>query len=389
MSGPQPLSVASPTTVIGNGSSASCTESTLRAAVANGGVITFNCGSASHTIALTQPLVAPVDRDTTIDGGDRIVLDGQGVTQILRAWRGDFRVNDRTLAVQRLTLRNGRDVGTGYVARNGNSACSWGYKEGGGGGLYTRDVNVFVWGVTFESNRGPDVGPDVAGGAIYVFGAKRLVVNNSVFRNNSASNGGAIGLLHASVEVHNSVFENNRATGILANYGGATGCPVFNHAEQGGAGGLGGAFYSDGFSTDDYFSKVRMSDNVGNSLGGAIFRSAYWGIGWGKQLITWEDSTFERNRTTAGGGGAAYVNNSLFTVRRSTFNANDAGSTDGGALKITGATIAFQDSAFTNNRAGNGGGLSHWSGGPEGVGYSARMTFSGNAPNDTVGIFPR
>jgi hypothetical protein len=195
--------------------------------------------------------------------------------------------------------------------------------------------------------------------------------------------------LHAAVAVHNSVFENNRATGILANYGGATGCPVFNHAEQGGAGGLGGAFYADGFNTDDLFSKVRMSDNVGTSLGGAIFRSAYWGMGYGKQTITWEDSTFERNRTGAGGGGAAYVNNSLFIVRRSTFSANDAGTTDGGALKVTGATVQFSDTAFSNNRAGNGGGIAHWSGGPEGIGSAARITFSGNTPNDTVGIFPR
>jgi hypothetical protein len=389
VSGPAPINVSSPTAVVGNGTPGSCTESALRAAVANGGIITFNCGSGTTWIALTQPLVAPNDRDTTIDGADRIVLDGQDRTQILRAYRADFRVNDRQLAVQRLTMTRGRDPGSNYVPRNGTSTCAWGFKDGGGGAIYTRDVNVFVWGVTFDSNRGPDIGPDVAGGAIYVFGAKRLVVNNSTFRNNTASNGGAIGLLHAAVEVHNSVFENNRAIGMLANFGGATGCPVFNHAEQGGAGGLGGAFYSDGFNTDDYFSKVRMTGNVANDLGGALFRSAYWGMGWGKQTVTWEDSTFERNRTSAGGGGAAYVNNSLFVVRRSKFDANDAGPSDGGGLKITGATIQFSDTAFTSNRASQGGGVALWFGGPEGVGWSTRMTFSGNSPNDTVGVFPR
>lgn len=389
VSGPQPLNVSTPTTVVGSGSAGSCTESALRTAVAAGGVVTFNCGSATTTIALSQPLVAPTDRDTTIDGANRIVLDGQNATQILRAYRADFRVNDRTLAVQRLAMTRGRDVGSNYVARNGSSTCAWGYKDGGGGAITTRDVNLYLWGVTFEGNRGPDIGPDVAGGAVYVFGAKRLTVNNSTFRNNTASNGGAIGLLHADATVYNTVFENNRALGQLANFGGASGCPVFNHAEQGGAGGLGGAFYSDGFNTNDVFFNVRMSDNAANHLGGAVFRSAYWGMGWGKQTITWESSRFERNRTPTGGGGAAYVNNSLFSVRGSTFNANDTGGADGGALKITGATVQISDSAFTNNRATVGGGIAHWSGGPEGVGSSARLTFSGNLPNETSGVFPR
>jgi hypothetical protein len=37
--------VSQPTAVVGTGTPASCTEAALRAAVANGGVITFNCGS--------------------------------------------------------------------------------------------------------------------------------------------------------------------------------------------------------------------------------------------------------------------------------------------------------------------------------------------------------
>jgi hypothetical protein len=390
LSGPGPLDVSRPTTVVGNGSASSCTETALRAAVATGGVVTFNCGGATTTIALGQPLVAPIDRDTTIDGADRIVLDGQGSTQILRAFRGDFRTSDRVLAVQRLQMIRGRDVGTGYVGRNGTSTCAWGYKEGGGGAIFTRDMNLRIWGVTFDGNRGPEIGPDVAGGAIYVFGAKQLIVNNSIFRNNSASNGGAIGLLQVGTEIHNTVFENNRATGQLANFGGASGCPVFNHAEQGGAGGLGGAFYSDGgFATNDLFSKVRMTGNSANNLGGAVFRSAYWGAGGAKQTITWESSVFERNSTPLGGGGAAYVNNSLFVLRGTQFNGNAAGASDGGALKITGATVQASDLSVTNNSANWGGGIAHWGGGPEGVGSAVRITYSNNLPQDVVGDFPR
>jgi hypothetical protein len=389
--GVAPVDVSHPTRVIGTGTPASCTQADLRAAVAAGGVITFNCGTAVTRIAITQTLVAPTDKDTTIDGGGRIVLDGGGTTQILRASRQDFRVNDRFLAVQNLTMTGGRDVGTGFVPRDGNKQCAWGYHSGGGGAIATRDVNVRVWQVLFENNRGPDLGPDVAGGAIYMVGAKKLVVAKSTFRGNTASNGGAIGLLHVQSEIYNTLFEGNTAAGLLANFAGATGCPVFNHEEQGGAGGLGGGFYSDGFDPGDRFFGVVMRNNVSGDLGGAVFRSAYWGMipDVAKQNITWESSSFTNNRSPVGGGGAAYVNNSYFTLRKVTFDGNDSGTSDGGALKITGLTVDAADVTVKNNRASWGGGIAHWGGGPEGVGRSVRMTFSNNTPNDTVGDFPR
>jgi hypothetical protein len=244
-----PLSAADtskPTAVIGTGTPASCTEASLRAAVMQGGVITFDCGAAETTITITQTLVAPSNKDTTIDGNDKIVLDGGGTTQILKANSSNFRANDHVLRVQRLVMRGGREMGSGFKERDGTKTCAWGYKSGGGGAINVRDVVVQIWGVTFIDNHGPELGPDVAGGAIYAVGAKTLTVANSVFSGNSASNGGAIGLLHTSAQLYNVLFENNKATGLLANFANATGCPTFNHEEQGGAGGLGGAFYADG-----------------------------------------------------------------------------------------------------------------------------------------------
>jgi hypothetical protein len=368
----------------------------LRAAVAAGGVIVFDCGRSATTITLGSPLVAPTEKDTVIDGGDLITLDGQGTTQILRAYRENFRVNDRYLAVQRLRMVNGRDAGSNYVPRNGNSTCAWGFEDGGGGAIYTRDVNVKVWGVTFEHNRGPDIGPDVAGGAIYMMGSKYLSVVNSTFRHNQASNGGAIGVLHVASTITASTFENNRAIGQLANFGNATDpngapCPVFNHEGQGGAGGLGGAFYSDGFDEGDTFSDVRIAGNSSNDLGGGVFRSAYWGLiaGVAQQNINWTAVTLQGNVSAQGGGGGAYVNNAKFTLRGVRFDANDAGSGDGGGLKMTGVTVDATDNTFTANAATWGGGVAHWTGGPGGVGSSERTSFSANQPQDSVGVFPR
>lgn len=389
---PLPLAGSpTPDAVVGDGTAASCTGAALRSAVAAGGFITFDCGTEPVTIAISQTLEAPSDKDTIIDGNDLIVLDGGGTTQILKAYREDFRANDRVLRVQRLTMAHGRDVGTGFKARDGQSTCAWGYKSGGGGAILVRDVNLEVWGVTFIENQGPELGPDVAGGAIYAFGAKQLVIANSIFRGNSASNGGAIGALHTSSRLYNVVLDNNRATGLLANFAGATGCPIFNHAEQGGAGGLGGAFYSDGLDPGDTFCGVRLSSNSSGDLGGAVFRSAYWGLieGSPKQAIEWDRTTFDANSSPVGGGGAAYVNNSLLTIKDSTFSGNSSGEGDGGALKLTGLTLAASNVVFSGNNAAWGGAVAHWGGGPEGAGTASNVTFTSNTPNDFVGDFPQ
>src|SRR5262249_30649504 len=46
--------VSSPTTVVGTGAPASCTGAAFVAAVANGGIITFDCGPDPVTIVLTS-----------------------------------------------------------------------------------------------------------------------------------------------------------------------------------------------------------------------------------------------------------------------------------------------------------------------------------------------
>jgi hypothetical protein len=382
--------ISKPTTVIGTGTPASCTEASLRTAVTQGGVITFDCGAEAFTLKVTQTLVAPSNKDTTIDGEDRIVLDGGGTTQILKATSSNFRANDRVLRVQRLVMTGGHDTGTGFKARDGEKTCAWGYKSGGGGAINVRDVVVQIFGVTFRDNHGPELGPDVAGGAIYAVGAKKLTVANSVFSHNTAANGGAIGLLHTSAELYNVVLENNQATGLLANFAGATGCPTFNHEEQGGAGGLGGAFYADGQDPGDTFCGVRMSDNVSGDLGGAVFRSAYWGLidDSPKQEFNWDQTTLERNQSGKG-GGAGYLNNALFTLKRSHFTGNQS-KDDGGALKLTGLTLHADDVEFGDNKASTvGGAVAQWDDGPGGASTATNVRFSGNKPSDTAGVYPK
>jgi hypothetical protein len=51
--------VSLPTTVVGTGTAASCTFGALDAAVAKGGVITFDCGCVPVTIAVTATMNVP------------------------------------------------------------------------------------------------------------------------------------------------------------------------------------------------------------------------------------------------------------------------------------------------------------------------------------------
>ena len=134
-----------------------------------------------------------------------------------------------------------------------------------------------------------------------------------------------------------------------------------------------------------------MVENDSGDLGGAVFRSAYWGLipSVARQTISWDRCSFENNHSVQGGGGAAYVNNSLFKLTNTSFVSNDSGQGDGGALKLTGLTLSASNVQFNGNIAAWGGGVAHWGGGPEGAGWSSGVSFEANVPNDFAGVFPR
>ena len=70
--------VSSPRTVVGTGTPESCTSTAFVAAVAAGGVITFDCGPDPVTIALDE--TAKIVNDT----GPRIVIDGGFAAKALK-----------------------------------------------------------------------------------------------------------------------------------------------------------------------------------------------------------------------------------------------------------------------------------------------------------------
>lgn len=260
--------VSSPRTVVGDGTPASCTGDAFVAAVARGGVITFNCGPSPVTITLTR--TAKVVNNTgprvVIDGGDRVTLSGGGRVRILymntcdraQVWTTPTCQNQDhpQLTVQNLTFTDGD--ATGETADGG-----------GGGAIFVRGGRFKIVNTRFFNNRCDPNGPDVGGAAVRVLSqhqGRPVYVVNSTFGGapslgNVCSNGGGLSGIGVSYTVINSLFRHNRAVGRGANPMRA-GTP---------GGGSGGAIYNDGNTFTLTLCGTEITDNAANEGGGAVF----------------------------------------------------------------------------------------------------------------------
>jgi hypothetical protein len=370
-----PVDTSSAAHVVGDGSAASCTESALRAAVAMGGTIAFDCGGAT-TITITSAIDVPTDTDTTIDGGNDVTLDGGGSSQILSFDHGDYRVNTHVLTLQHLTLAHGHAAGTRMYA-SAPAPCSQGYYDGFGGAVYVRDGTLHVFDCTFLENQAALLGPDVGGGAISLNGALGAVVAQSSFRSNRASNGGAIQVLNSDLDVYDSRFENNSAEGNGANGDDMSMCSVMadTHQYQTGSGGNGGAIVIDGGSDGMHtLCGVVFDGNQGGvgALGGGVFRTPDGAT----QTTVIDRCLFSGNVGDSGAG--AYFHNSQLVVRASTFYGNLA-NRGCGAIQSDGSHFDFVNDTFVDNAAmaGLGGAICLFGG----DGTIAFSTFRSNGAN--------
>lgn len=260
--------VSNPRTVVGAGTPQSCTSEAFVAAVAAGGVITFDCGPDPHTITLeeTAKVFNDTGPDIVIDGAGLITLSGAGAHRILymntcdeaQVWTTPMCQNQDhpRLVVQNLTFVDGNATGE--------------TSEGGGGGaIFVRGGRFRAVNTRFFNNVCDDTGPDVGGAAIRVlsqYEGEPVYIVNSTFGGapelgNRCSNGGGLSSIGVSYTVLNSVFSHNEAIGNGANPA-QPGTP---------GGGSGGAIYNDGntFTLDVCGTSIR--DNRANEGGGAIF----------------------------------------------------------------------------------------------------------------------
>jgi len=265
--------VSSPTTVVGTGTPASCTGDAFVAAVAKGGVITFDCGADPTTIVLTTTAKVSNDKGTklVIDGGNKITLSGGGKIRILYMATcdkaqvyppgpGDCNTNPGVqLVVQNITFVDGN---ASSIADTNNA--------GGGGAIYAQGGSLKVVHARFFNNRCADLGSDVGGGAIrkldYLVApgagpARPVWIVNSTFGGganlgNSCANGGALSSIGVSWNIYNSVFSYDTAVG---------------HGANSGMGGNGGAIYNDGNEIVMNLVSSLLENDKANEGGSAVF----------------------------------------------------------------------------------------------------------------------
>ena len=258
---------SAPDWVVGTGTPESCTSEAVVAAVANGGVITFDCGPDPVTIFMEE--TAKVFNDTgpkiVIDGGGKVTLSGAGQRRILymntcdpdQVWTTSHCQNQDhpQLTVQNLT----------FIDANSKSETQY----DGGGAIWVRGGRFKVVNCRFFNNVCADTGPDVGGAAIRVFSQYEglpVYVVHSTFGGRSdlgnvCSNGGGISSIGVSWTIINSLFTHNLAIGNGGN------------PAQGGTpgGGSGGAIYNDGNTMTLSVFGSRIVDNEVNAYGSAIF----------------------------------------------------------------------------------------------------------------------
>jgi len=367
-----PVDTSQPAHVVGDGTAASCTQTALEAALAEGGTIVFSCGT-NATIAITSTLVVRTDVDTTLDGGNQITLDGGDAVRILSFDHPDYRNNHTVLTLQHITLAHGHAHGTQMYA-SAPPPCSQGYYDGYGGALYFRDGELVVIDATFVLNQAESLGPDVGGGAIALLGVSRAIIAGSTFQGNKGSSGGAINSLNSELDVYDSNFDSNVAEGNGANSDDASQCSVVadNGQHQVGSGGNAGAIGIDGGDdTTHTFCGVHFTDNQGGvgALGGALARTA----DRARETTIIDRCTFDGNHGDA--AAALYFHNSELDITSSTF-ANNTATKGSGAIQADGTHFQFLNLTFTENsaQAGLGGAINLFGG----DGEIAFSTFASN-----------
>ncbi|HEY3500928.1 MAG TPA: hypothetical protein VGK73_39820 [Polyangiaceae bacterium] len=258
---------SSPDHVVGDGTPESCTSERVVAAVALGGVITFDCGESPITITLdeTARIYNDASDRVVIDGGGLVTLSGAGARRILYMNTCDPDLHYTTdhcqdqpypeLTVQNLT----------FIDANSESETEY----DGGGAIWVRGGRFKLVNTRFFNNVCAPEGPDVGGAAVRVFSqyqGQPVYVVNSTFGGaegfgNTGSNGGGISSIGVSWTIINSLFSYNHAIGE----GG-------NPAEPGTpGGGSGGAIYNDGDTMTLSLCGTLVEHNDARAYGSAVF----------------------------------------------------------------------------------------------------------------------
>jgi Zn-dependent metalloprotease len=337
--------------VVGDGAPASCTEAALQAAVAGGGLVTFDCGQSADapvTILLTQRIT--LDADTIIDGGARgaIILDGGDSGAGARNGVGHFAVaaavtaelrnltllaagdsailNQGALTLDRVEIQGARSQqcaaiqSTGRLVLLGASMITTNAAATHGGGVCVLGGSAHFSGADLRFNRAAQ------GGGLYVADGAVAESSNGYITFNTTTGAGAGAYVAAGGQLTSS------ATGW-----------VENAAAEDDPAGLGGAIYNAG--------DVKISADV------MTLNRAYAGGGvYNAGALTVERSDIEHNRAAAAGGGLHNAGTARFGASSLVNNeaADGAGFYSSATLAVVNATVADNRAAHSGNEVAGG-----------------------------------
>ncbi|MEZ4710948.1 MAG: glycoside hydrolase family 44 protein [Caldilineaceae bacterium] len=347
--------------VVGDGAPGSCDSNALAAGIANGGVVTFNCGANPHTIIADTYVI---NGSVEIDGGDLITLDGEGLRQLFLVQAGG------SLTLRNIILQKGfASSGPGGAIQSFGTVLIQNstLRENGtdtvlAGGALGNDTNgtMTIEESTIEANSAAD------GAAIYTRGHSLTILNSAIRDNYTRDNGGFFGGGAILQEVNTDGIVNiidSRLEGNKSNPNGSLGGAIsiltgqlsidrsiIAHNE--GYGGGGAIYLAQGVTAAIHASiladnQTLPADGSTNYTGGAI-------LNHGSLLI--DRSTIHNNRATDGGGIFSGGENSSLTVSRSLVVENVATGGGGGLLLFPGVNV-IEDSTIVGNNAAIGGGI--------------------------------
>ena len=344
--------LAQATTIVGDGTPASCTSAALASAIdAGGDTISFDCGLEPVTIAGGPYTVAGA---VTIEGGGLITLSGEN------AHRHFVVTAEASLRLANLMLAGGSAVeGGGSIHSEGalvlDTVVVHGNRttgvDSGGGAIVNLGGTLTIFGSHFYNNAAAYTGGAILqsdgvtiiedsvidGNSAPVFGAidstGDLTIRNTMLRGNraTAGDGGAVGVIGGTARIEESLIEGNFA-----------------------GGGGGGVYISPNYlGTMVTIQDTRITQNetdatFAGSLGGGILSGA------GLTLVR---VTVNSNRAYGAGGLFQYGNEGLLTVHDSTFHNNTAVNVAGGLWLAGALGHTFTNVTVSENTAGD------WAGG--------------------------
>jgi hypothetical protein len=327
------------------GTVTSCTESSLRAAMAGGGTVTFACDG---TIAVANTLTIALD--TVLDAsGHQVSISGGNALPVVR-------VNPNVaVSLINLTICNGKTP-------NGTNGTLLGMNGGPGdpgGGIYNAGTLTLLNCVA-TANRTGNGGYGNGYMGIYPLGG---------------AGGPGGGIYNTGTLILSNTIVSGNATGVGGASGGYTWYPA------GGDGGFGGGIYNNGVLLMESSTVCSNTTGVGpdNAMRGPGANGGTGGGIWSGGILAANGCTFNDNVTGHGGHGGV-----------SDLNGGPGGAGGSGGAICNAGDSALTNCSFSRNSTGYGGsGGSGWLGynganGPAGSGAGVYNQSSLTLVNCTI-----